>query len=219
MADFSFLFPSHSPLPVAQVLQDTTSKPPPMRPSNLPPLIILDDYSMDSTHQDSPVQAYCMSPGFAESPLALSPHYNIHSASSNSDSDLINPPSSAISSEPSSAVASDLDLLFPPMAKSSGPKKQTGINQFFRTLAEDEVQAIQAKRKRVDSEEEEADRAKCRKKEEEQKQKKLISRRDRNRVSQQNHRDKLVKVDIHRGVRDNSGKLIKVSLFMTMYIM
>ena len=159
-----------------------------------------------------------MSPGFTESPSALSPHYNIiHSALSNSDSDLINPPSPAISSGPSTAVTSDLDLLLPPMVKSSGPKKQTGVNQFFWTLAEDEVQVIQAKRKRVDSEEEEADKAEHRKKEKEQKQKKLMSRQDGNCVSQQKQCNELVKVDIHRGVWDNSGKLIKVSLFVIIY--
>src|SRR5882762_7123908 len=208
MADFSFLSPSPSLLPIIQPLQNITSKPPLMRPPNLPPLIILDDYSVTHTHQDSPIQGCSEYSGLAESPSILSPHYNIHSASSNSDSDILNPPSSAISSEPSSAavsesdlpsaVASDSDLLLPLAAKPFVPKKQTGIHQFFRTLSEDEVQTMQAKRKRADSEEEEADRAERRKKEEEQKQKKLISRRNRNRVAQQKHRDKVVEVDIQR---------------------
>jgi hypothetical protein len=217
VTDFSFLFPSPSPLPN---VQDITSKPP-MRPSNLPPLIILDDHSLNSTHQNSSAQDYPRHPGLPGSPSTLSPHCHIYSASSNSDSDMLNPPSSNISSgtssamvsesEPPSAVASDSDLLLLPIPKLFKPKKQTGLHQFFPTLSEDEVLAIQAKRKRVDSEEEEADRAERRKKEEKQKQEKLISRRDNNRVAQQKYRKKLTAVDIQRGVRDSNGKLIHVS--------
>jgi hypothetical protein len=133
---------------------------------------------------------------------------------------MLNPPSSAISSELGSeavsesdlpsAVASDSDLLLLPTTK---PQKQSGLHQFFKTLSEVEVQDMQAKRKRVDSEEEDADRAKRREKEEKQKQKKLISRRNKNHVAQQKHRDNLVKADVQRGVRDTTGKLVHVSYF------
>lgn len=183
MADFSFLSPSPSLPPVVQPLEEITPKPP-MHPHNLPPLIILDDSSINCTHQNSSTQCYPEYSCLMESPSTLSPHFHIHSASSNSDSDMLNPPSSAVSSESNSAavsesdlpsaVASDSDLLFPPIPSKSGSKKQAGIHQFFKTLSKHEVQAMQAKRKRVDFDEEEADRTERRKKEEEQRQKKLV---------------------------------------------
>ena len=74
---------------------------------------------------------------------------------------------------------------------------------------------MQAKRKRVDSDEEEADRTERRKKEEEQRQKKLVSRCDKNHIAQQKHWKKLIRIDIQRGVRDDSGKAVQVSWFST----
>ena len=131
------------------------------------------------------------------------------------------PPSSGISSEASSAVVSesdlpsaavsDSDLLVPSRKKPSAHKKQTGIQDFFQVLSEDDVQAAQAKRKRVDSEEEEVERAQRRKKEEKQKEKKLASRRENNRLAQQERREKLTAIDIKAGVRGDDGKLIRVS--------
>lgn len=159
MTDFSFL--SHSPsslsLPPIQPPQDITSQPPPMHPSNLPPLIILDDYSINHTLQGTPTEDYPKYPAPVESPSisTLSPHHYHHSPVSNSDSDMHNPPSSGVPSETSSAVvsesdipsavASDSGLLLLPITKSSGPKKQTGIHRFFQVLSEDEIQAAQAK--------------------------------------------------------------------------
>ena len=189
---------------------------------NLPPLIILDDYSVNQTLQDAPIQDSKKS-ALAESPslATLSPHYHNHSATSNSDSDIPNPPSSGIPSEPNSAatsefdlpsaVASDSDLLLPPKIKSFGPPKQTGIHQFFKVLTEDEIQAVKAKRKRIDSEEEDADWVGWRKKEEDQRQRKLVFRRNKNHIAQQKHRDKLVKINIEIGMWNANGKSIQVS--------
>ena len=96
-------------------------------------------------------------------------------------------------------MASDSDLLLPSKIKSFGPQKQTGIHQFFWVLTEDEIQAVQAKRKRVDSEEED------------QRQGKLVSRRNKNCIVQQKHRDELVKIDIDINMQNANGKLVQVS--------
>ena len=131
------------------------------------------------------------------------------------------PPSSGISSEASSAVVSesdlpsaavsDSDLFIPSRKKPSAHKKQTGIQDFFQVLSEDDVQAAQAKREWADSEEEEVEQAQHRKKEEKQKEKKLASRQENNRLAQQKHRKKLTVVDIEAGVQGDDGKLIWVS--------
>jgi len=82
-------------------------------------------------------------------------------------------------------VAPD-SLLLPPKIKTFGPQKQTGIHQFFRVLTEDEIQAVQAKRKRVDSEEKDADQVGKRKGEEDQRQGKLVSRGNKDYIAQKN---------------------------------
>ena len=120
-----------------------------------------------------------------------------HFTSGGSDSDISLPPSSAVPSEPSSAVPSELgsavvseselpsevasepDLLPQPEIKRF--KMQTGIQDFFRILSEDEARIMQTKRKRADSGEE-VDPVELSKKRQERK---LIHKRERNLISQQ----------------------------------
>jgi len=224
MTDLSFL----SPLPQAQDIALQTSPPKPT--SDVPPLIILDDYSTVQALPGPSAEDHPEPPALPESSStrALFPHSD-YSASGDSDSDMLYAPSSGVPSETSSAgvsesdlpsaVASEADLpskshLLTSMPKShlrsSIPKKQTGIYDFFWPLTEDEVEASRAKRKRTGSDEE-ADRAARREKEEEKREKKLAVRREGNRLAQQRYRKKRVEIDIKSGIRDSDGKRIPVS--------
>ena len=228
MTDFSFL----SPLPTIQPPQNIPLQPPQNIPlqsppskftSSAPPLIILDDYSVDDMPQNSTTQEFSEPPSPVGSPSTgiLSIHHHGYSTSGNSDSDSFYPPSSAVPSETSSAVVSESDLPsavasesdLPPQPKNrlSMSKTQTGIHSFFRVLTADEAKAARAKRKWTNSEEEEADRAKRRQKEENQREKKLAVRRKQNTISQQKSRKKALVAEIQAGKRDIDGKLIKVS--------
>jgi hypothetical protein len=222
MTNFSFL----SPLLPVQPLQNITPKSSPPKPtSNLLPLITLDDYSVDHTLQSLSTQDYSepLAPVETPSTGTLFIHHHDYPISSNSDSDTFYPPSSAVPSEASSAVvsesdlpsavASESDLPLRPQLRQSVSKTQTGIHAFFQVLSEDEIQAARAKRKRANSEEEEADRTGRRWREEKQRDRKLAVRWDQNRVAQQKHRKKAVVVDIQTGVRDSDGKLTQVSQF------
>jgi hypothetical protein len=160
--------------------------------------------------------------------------HHAYSEPDDSDSEMAYPPSSAITSEvsslvpseASSAVASESELpsaatseselpsavasesnLHLPKIKQSRSKIQAGIQNFFRVLTKDEVQALQVKRKRATSDDE-ASRAEHIRKE---KERKVNHRREGNRLSQQRHREKLKKVEIKQGIRDSDGNLIKVS--------
>ena len=218
MADFSFLSPS----PPIQPAQNITLQISPPKPTSNPtPLIILDDYSVVHALQDTSTEDYSELSGLPESSLTgvLFPHPNC-SASGDSDSDMLYPPSSGVPSETSSAgvsesnlssaIASEADLpsqshLHPPM-----PKKQSGLHDFFQTLTEDEVEAVRAKRKRADSDEE-ADQVACRQKEEQKQEKKFAVRREGNHLAQQKYQKKLVAINIQAGVWDSGGKWIPVS--------
>jgi hypothetical protein len=165
ITDFSFLHSS----PLIQPLQNITPQSSPQKhTSHPPPLIILDDYSINHTLQD-PTKDHSKPSTPPGTPLTgtLVFHHPNCSTSSNSDSEMFYPPSSGIPSEASSAVVSESDLpsaivsesdLPPPShLQPPAPKKQTGIYDFFQALSEDEIQAAQAKRKRANSEAEEAD--------------------------------------------------------------
>ena len=183
MTDFSFLsFPTLLPLqdiPPQSPLSKSTS--------GAPPLITLDDYSIEDASQGPSTQDYSESLASGETPSAetLFIHYHDHSTPNDTDSDIFYPPSSAVPSETSSAVVSESDFpsavsesdfpsavaseydlpsavasesdLLQPQGRPSGSKIQTGIHAFFRVLPEDKVQALRAKRKQANSEEEEAD--------------------------------------------------------------
>ena len=217
MADFSFL-PLLSSI---QPPQTITSQPsPPKHIPNPPPLITLEDYSVVHVLQDPPPEDNSGPSTIPESPLAktLFSHSN-YSASGDSDSEMFYPPSSGGPSEASSAMVSESDLPSAVASEADLPlqsnlhpvsKKQAGIRDFFRALTEDEVEAVQTKRKRTDSDVE-ADRAVRRQKEEQTKEKKLSRRREGNRLAQQKHRRKLAAIDIKTGVRDSDGKRIQVS--------
>lgn len=107
-------------------------------------------------------------------------------------------------------VASECDLPHQSQIKSSASKTQTGIHTFFWVLSEDEILAAQAKRKRANSLEEEADRAERRQREEKERNRKLAKRRNQNCAAQQKHRKKEIAADIQLGIRDTDGKLIPV---------
>jgi hypothetical protein len=187
-------------------------------PSNKPPLITLDDYStgfpQDVSTNDDPGHLTTIGTTSAKIPNIPSDQ---QSASEISDSDGSYPPFSAVPSEFSSAAASESDL---PSALASEPdppsspkvkksmfRAQTGIQDFFRVLSEDDARTMQTKRKRVESEEEFDPVEHSRRKQE----KKLIIKQGRNRVNQQRRREKLKKIDIRDGIRDNDGNLIQVS--------
>jgi hypothetical protein len=133
-----------------------------------------------------------------------------------SDSDIFYPPSSAATSEFSSAAASESDLPsmvvseseLPSQPKIKQPKSrvQTGIQDFFRVLSEAEIKAQQAKRKRADSGDE-ALQVEHRRK---QKEREAAQKKERNRLSQQKRREKLKRIEIKKGIRDSNGKLVQV---------
>lgn len=75
-------------------------------------------------------------------------------------------------------------------------KTQTGIQSFFRVLSEDEVRTLQTKRKRADSGEEVDPVARWKRGQE----RKLVHKRERNRINQQTHREKLKDIEIRDGI-------------------
>jgi hypothetical protein len=186
-----------------------------------PPLIILDDYSTNY-----PTQETLLYNESEDSPMleATSTQTLLHghpSAFGDFDSDIYYPPSSVVPSEASSAITSESDLpsaiasepdLPLPLIKTqkSIPKVQSGIHNFFQILSKDEIQAIQAKRKRADSDDE-VRKAENVRKIERKREKKLAHRREGNRIAQQKCREKAVKVEIQSGIRDAAGNLVQVS--------
>jgi hypothetical protein len=177
------------------------------------PIITLDDYSLHSTPQGISSKDSSMVESTSFQPLL---HFS-NPPSGDSDSEMSYPPSSVITSEMSSAAASESDLPSPAISdsdlplqskvKESKPRVQTGIQNFFRVLSEAEIKAQQAKRKRADSDDEALLAERVRKK----KERKAADKRERNRLSQQKCREKLKKVEIKKGIRDSDGKLVQVS--------
>ena len=158
MVDFSCL----PPLPSNQSPQTNTSQPsPPKHVPNPPPLITLEDYSVVHVLPDPPTEDNAGPSTIPEIPLikTLFSHSN-YSASGDSDSEMIYPQSSGGPSETSSAMVSESDLPSAVASEADLPsqaslhpvsKKQAGIYNFFQALTEDEVEAVQTKRKRTES--------------------------------------------------------------------
>jgi hypothetical protein len=170
------------------------------------PIITLDDYSLHSTPQGISSKDSSMVESTSFQPLL---HFS-NPPSGDSDSEMSYPPSSVITSEMSSAAASESDLPSPAISDSDLPlqsRVQTGIQDFFRVLSEAEIKAQQAKRKRADSGDE-ALQVEHRRK---QKEREAAQKKERNRLSQQKCREKLKKVEIKKGIRDSDGKLVQVS--------
>jgi hypothetical protein len=236
VTDFDFLsLPTFFPPATQPQPHDSGSQLPldyPLYPP--PPITYSAGYTQDAFACDNPEWPTAMEITPAE-PHIL--HSNDFSTPGHSDSDMAYPPSSAVHSELNSAaasesdfpsavvsepdllsvvasepdlpsvVASDPELLAPPRIKQPRLQTQSGIHNFFRVLSEDEAQAMRAKRKRADSTGEFDPVEHWNRKQE----KKLIQKRERDRIHQQNHRLKLKKIEIRDGVRDSDGELIKVS--------
>ena len=110
--------------------------------------------------------------------------YN-HTNYSGSDISIHPPLSSNAQTELSSAVTSDSDL--PPPK----PVQQAGLLNFFSAIPADEAHAAWSKRKRDNRERDEEERAEIMQQEEEWREAKRQKRREQNRISQQNHRNKV----------------------------
>ena len=143
VTDFTYLSPP-SPPTTQLPPHDIISLLPQEYPSNNPPLITLEDYStQDTSARDNPISQVTMK---ISSTNAHSLQDN-YSAFGNSDSDVSYPPSSAVSSETNSAMASELSSVvvsesdlpsevvsepdLPPSPKIQRSQKQTGIQDFF----------------------------------------------------------------------------------------
>ena len=227
MTDFSFLSPSS----IIQSPQNASLQlSPPKHASDPPPLIILDDYSIVHALQDPSADNNSEPSAIPEIPLNRTLfHHSNYPTSADSDSEMYYPPSSGVPSEASSAAASEPDIPsavaseadLPPQShlRPPAPKKQAGIQDFFRALTEDEVEVMQKKRKRKRTEsEEEADRAARQRKEEQRKEKKASARLEANHLAQQKRRKKLTTIEIQTGVRDSDGNQIPVSYFSSLYL-
>jgi hypothetical protein len=121
------------------------------------------------------------------------------------------PPSSGVASEVSSAVTSDSDLPPVPPFKSSKPTQKSSLLNYFAPTSAAEAHAVWGKRKRENQDRDEEKHAEVRRKEEKWKQKKASDMRERNRLSQQKCREKILGQEINVGIRDKDGKKIQVS--------
>jgi hypothetical protein len=123
------------------------------------------------------------------------------------------PPSSNVSSEVNSAVASDSDLP-QPSHKASKPVHQTGLLNFFSTIPADKAQAMWREKKRKNREKDDEERAEIMQQEKEWKTEKLQIQRENNKLSQRKRRKRIHEEEIRSGVRDKDGKRVQVRYFI-----
>ena len=132
-----------------------------------------------------------------------------YSEQSGSGISIQHPPSSNVSSEVNSAVASDSDLP-QPSYKASKPVHQTGLLNFFSTIPTDKAQAMWREKKRKNREKDEEEHAEIMQQEKEWKAEKLQIRRENNKLSQRKRRKRIHREEIRSGVRDKDGKRVQV---------
>src|SRR5579872_1714392 len=237
--NFDFLSPPPSPpSPIIQNLQSTSTKSLLVDPLG-PPLITLDDYSIDAIMDTSSHGYHRKSAIMPTTPTKIQKFSHHHFISDDSDSDGIYPPisadpsevSSAAISEASSAVASEASFI---AVSEVGSAVVSESDVLSGVASESDLLPLPKTKKPVPksqvgildffpvlSESDiQAQRAKRKRvdPDEEAKQaedvkrvqeRKLAKKRERNRISQQKHQELAKKAEIKQGKRDSQGNLIK----------